>query len=200
VESLKRPGNNITGITNLFFSLGGKWLQFLKEFTPQLARVAVMYNADINTRDDWFDAVAEVAPMFKVTLTKFAVRGATDIESNIESFAAEPNGGLIVVPPGLVGVERDLVLRLSRDRKLPAIYPARAYAADGGLMSYGPDSTDLFRQAASYVDRILRGVKPGDLPVQFPDKVELAINRNTATTMGLAIPMALLARADEVLE
>src|SRR5712671_6468399 len=200
VASINRPGGNITGITNLFFSLGGKWLEFLKEFTPGLKRVAVMYNADVSAREDWFDAIAETAPMFSVTPAKLAVRNTTDIERTIEKFAAEPNGALIVVPPGLVGVERDLLLRLARERKLPATYPARAYTADGGLMSYGADSTDLFRQAASYVDRILRGGKPGELPVQFPDRFELAINRSTAFAMGLTIPTTLIARADEVIE
>ena len=200
VASLNRPGGNITGITNLFFSLGGKWLELLKEFTPQLARVAIMYNADVSTREDWFEAIADAAPMFNVTPTKLAVRGATEIEHSIAMFTAKPNGGLIVVPPGLVGVERDLLLRLSRERKLPAIYFARAYAADGGLMSYGADNADMFRQAAFYVDRILRGAKPGELPVQFPDKFELALNRSTASAMGLSIPTAIIARADEVIE
>ena len=200
VASLNRPGHNVTGITNLFFSLGGKWLELLKELTPDLKRVAVMYNADVSAREDWFDAIAETAPMFRVTPTKLAVRNATDIEQTIEKFAAEPNGGLIVVPPGLVGVERDLLLRLARERKLPAIYPMRAYAADGGLMSYGADSADLFRQSASYVDRILRGTRPADLPVQAPDKFEFAINRSSAIAMGLTIPTNLIARADEVIE
>jgi putative ABC transport system substrate-binding protein len=200
VASLNRPGHNVTGIANLFFSLGGKWLELLKEFAPAMARVAVMYNADVSTRDDWFDAIVEASPTFNVTPTKFAVRSSADIEHAIAAFAAEPNGALIVVPPGLVGVERDVVLRLSRERKLPAIYPHRAYTADGGLMSYGADSADLFRQSASYVDRILRGTKPGELPVQAPDKFELALNRGAAFAMGLTIPTMLMARADEVIE
>jgi putative ABC transport system substrate-binding protein len=138
--------------------------------------------------------------MFDVTLTKLAIRNLTDIESAIEQFAAEPNGALIIVPPDLVGTDRDVTLRLARDRRLPAIYPARTYSVDGGLMSYGPDGADLFRQAATYVDRILRGAKPGEMPVQFPNKFELVINRGTAKSMGLDIPPMLLARADELIE
>jgi putative ABC transport system substrate-binding protein len=170
VTSLNRPGGNITGITNLFFSLGGKWLELLKEIAPRVARVAIMYNAELSAREDWFAAIEEAAPMFDVTLTKLPIRNLPDIEHAIERFTAEPDGALIVVPPGLVGVDRDLTLRLARDRRLPAIYHARTYSIDGGLMSYGADSADLFRQSATYVDRILRGAKPSDLPVQFPNR------------------------------
>ena len=200
VTSLNQPGGNVTGITNLFFSLGGKWLELLREITPRLARVAIMYNAELSASEGWFAAIEEAAPMFDVTLTKLSIRGPTDIERSIEQFSAEPDGALIVVPPGLVGADRDLMLRLARDRRLPAIYPQRTYAIDGGLMSYGADSADLFRQAATYVDRILRGAKPSELPVQFPNKFELVINRGTAKSMGLAIPATLIARADELIE
>jgi len=200
VTSLNRPGGNVTGITNLFFSLGGKWLELLKEIAPRLSRVAIMYDAELSAREDWFAAIEEAAPMFDVTLTKVSIRNLSDIESAIEQFAAEPNGALIIVPPVLVGTDRDVTLRLARDRRLPAIYPARTYSVDGGLMSYGPDGADLFRQAATYVDRILRGAKPGELPVQFPNKFELVINRGTAKSMGLSIPPMLIARADEVIE
>src|SRR5215471_5073250 len=199
VTSLNRPGGNVTGITNLFFSLGGKWLELLKEIAPRLARVAIMYS-ELSAREDWFAAIEEAAPMFDVTLTKLAIRNLSDIERAIEQFAAEPNGALIIVPPVLVGADRDLILRLARDRRLPAIYPARTYSVDGGLMSYGPDGADLFRQAATYVDRILRGAKPSELPVQFPNKFELVINRGTAKSMGLEFPPMLIARADEVIE
>jgi len=200
VTSLNRPGGNVTGITNLFFSLGGKWLELLKEIAPRLARVGIMYNAELSAREDWFAAIEEAAPMFDVTLTKLPIRNLADVERAIEQFAAEPNRALIIVPPPLVGSHRDLTLRLARDRRLPAIYPQRTYSIDGGLMSYGADSADLFRQSANYVDRILRGAKPGELPVQFPNKFELVINRGTAKSMGLDIPPMLIARADEVIE
>jgi putative ABC transport system substrate-binding protein len=200
VTSLNRPGGNATGITNLFFSLGGKWLELLKEIAPRLSRVAIMYNAELSAREDWFAAIEEAAPMFDVTLTKLPIRNLNDIESAIEQFAAEPDGALIIVPPGLVGTESDLAVRLARDRRLPAIYHARTYSIDGGLMSYGPDRADLFRQSATYVDRILRGAKPGEMPVQFPNKFELVINRGTAKSMGLDIPPTLIARADEMIE
>ena len=200
VTSLNRPGGNATGITNLFFSLGGKWLELLKEIAPGVTRIAIMYNSELSAREDWFAPIEEAAPMFDVTLTRLPIRNLADTESAIEPFAAEPNGALIIVPPGLVGADRDVTLRLARDRRLPAIYPARSYSIDGGLMSYGPDSTDLFRQSATYVDRILRGAKPGELPVQFPNRFELVINRGTAKSMGLAIPPMLIARADELIE
>jgi putative ABC transport system substrate-binding protein len=200
VASLGRPGGNITGITNLFFSMGGKWLELLKEIAPRLARTGIIFNPEFAAREGWFAAIEEAAPMVGVRPTKLPVRNLGDIERAIVAFAAEPNGGLIVVPPGVVGGERDLVLRLARERQLPAIYPARSYSADGGLMSYGADTADLFRQSAAHVDRILRGARPGDLPVQFPTKFELVINRKTAAAMGLAIPTTLIARADELIE
>jgi putative ABC transport system substrate-binding protein len=200
VASLNRPGGNVTGITNLFFSIGGKWLELLKEAVPRLSRTAIMFNPDLIAREDWFAAIEEAAPMFGVTLTKLPVRNLADIERAITQFSAVPDGALIIVPPGLVGADRELVLHLTRERRLPAIYSARTYSVDGGLMSYGPDSADLFRQSASYVDRILRGAKPGELPVQFPSKFELVINRRTAKAMGLDIPPTLIARADELIE
>jgi putative ABC transport system substrate-binding protein len=199
VASLGRPGGNITGITNLFFSMGGKWLELLKQIAPGLARVAVI-NPEFAARQDWLAAIEEAAPMVGVTLTNLPVRNRADIERGIDAFAAEPNGGLILVPPGLVGADRELMLRLARERGLPGIYPALTYSVDGGLMSYGSDTADLFRQSASYVDRILRGGKPGELPVQFPSKFELVINRTTAKAMGLDIPPTLIARADQLIE
>ena len=200
VESLARPGGNLTGITNLFFSLGGKWLELLKEIAPRLTRIAVIFNPDFTTREGWFAAIEAAAPMVGVTATRLPIRSRADIEHGIDAFAAVPNGGLILVPPGLVGTDRELVLRLTRARGLPAIYPARTYSAEGGLMSYGADTVDMFRQSAPYVDRILRGAKPGDLPVQFPNKFELVINRATAKAMGLSIPPTLIARVDELIE
>jgi ABC-type uncharacterized transport system substrate-binding protein len=200
VASLNRPGGNITGITNLFFSIGGKWLELLKEIAPGLLRVAVITNPNIATRDDWFAAVEQVAPKMGLTASKLASRNDGEIGTAIETFAAEPNGGLVVVPPGIVGAERELVLRLARERRLPAIYPYRAFSAQGGLMSYGSDTANQFRQSASYVDRILRGAKPGELPIQFPNKFELVINRKTAQAIGLEVPPMLIARADGLIE
>jgi putative ABC transport system substrate-binding protein len=200
VASLNRPGGNVTGITNLFFSMGGKWLELLKEIAPQMRRAAIVVNAEWSAREDWFAAIEEAAPMFDVSVVKLPIRNLAEIEPAVGQFAAEPNGALIVVPPGLVGADRELVLRLAKERRLPAIYYQRAYSVDGGLMSYGADSADLFRQSAAYVGRILRGAKPGELPVQFPNKFELVINRATAKAMGVAVPPTLIARADELIE
>jgi putative tryptophan/tyrosine transport system substrate-binding protein len=199
VASLAHPGGNITGITNLFFSIGGKWLELLKEIAPGLLRTAVITNP-IAARDDWFDAIEQMAPMMGLTTTRVAVNNPADIERSVAAFAAEPNGGLIAVPPILAGAERELLLRLAREHRLPAIYHTRTYSAEGGLMSYGSDNADQFRQSASYVDRILRGAKPGELPVQFPSRFELVINRKTAQAMNLEIPPMLMARADELIE
>jgi len=200
VASLARPGGNITGVANIFFSIGGKWLELLKELAPGLARVAVITNPTLAVRDDWFAAIEQTAPMVGLTATKLAARDLAEIERSIDVFAAQPKGGLVIVPPALGGPERDLVLYLARERRLPAVYHARTYSAEGGLMSYGSDTADQFRQSASYVDRILRGAKPGELPVQFPSKFELVINRKTAQAIGLEIPPMLIARADELIE
>jgi putative ABC transport system substrate-binding protein len=200
VASLGRPGGNITGITNLFFSVGGKWLELLREIAPRLERTAIVFNPEFNTNEGWFAAVEAAAPILGVTVGRVPIRNLADIERAIDTIAAVPNGGLILVPPGLVGAERDLMLRMAVERRLPAIYPSRTYSIDGGLMSYGPDSADQFRLSASYVDRILRGAKPGELPVQFPTKFELVINRATAKAVGLDVPPMLIARADELIE
>jgi putative tryptophan/tyrosine transport system substrate-binding protein len=200
VASLARPDGNITGVTNLFYSIGGKWLELLKEVAPRLATVAVIYNPEFTTTQGWFAAIEAAAAMLGVKAIRIPVRNPAEIEDAIGTFAREPNGGLIVVPPGLVGAERDVVFRQALQRRLPAIYQAKAYALDGGLMSYGADAADLFRQCSTFVDRILRGAKPGELPVQVPTKFELAINLKTAKAMGLEISPMLLARADEVIE
>jgi putative ABC transport system substrate-binding protein len=199
VGSLAHPGGNITGITNVFFSIGGKWLELLKEIAPGLLRAVVITNP-ITGRNDWFDTIEQVAPKVGLTATKVAANNLSDIERSVAAFSAEPNGGLIAVPPILAGAERELLLRLAREHRLPAIYHARTYSAEGGLMSYGWDTADQFRESASYVDRILRGAKPGELPVQFPSKFELVINRKTAQAMNLEIPPMLMARADELIE
>jgi putative ABC transport system substrate-binding protein len=200
VANLARPAGNITGITNVFFSIGGKWLELLNEIKPGLANIAVVSNAQLITRDDWFAAIAAAAPNLGMTAIKLSVGSTAEIERRIGTFAAQPNSALIVVPPGFFGADRELILRLANQDRVPIMFPSRAYPAEGGLMSYGPDGAELFRQAASYVDRILRGFSPADLPIQFPTKFELVINRVTAQAIGLEVPMTLLARADELIE
>jgi putative ABC transport system substrate-binding protein len=200
VASLARPEGNITGVTNLFYSIGGKWVELLKELEPRLARVAMIFNPEIRTSQGWFAAIEEAAAMLGVKAIRLPVRDPVAIENAVGAFAAEPNGGLIALPPGLVGAGREMLFRQAAQRRLPAIYQSKAYAVDGGLMSYGADAADLFRQSSTFVDRILRGARPGELPVQVPTKFELAINLKTAKAMGLDIPPMLLARADEVIE
>ena len=175
-------------------------MELLKDVAPGLVRAAVITNPNLAARDDWFAAIEKAAPVVGVTASKLAVRNLAEIGPSLDAFAAEPNGGLVVVPPLLAGPQRDLLLRLARERRLPAIYHARTYSAEGGLMSYGSDAADQFRQSASYVDRILRGAKPGELPVQFPSKFELVINSRTAKAIGIEIPPMLTARADELIE
>jgi putative ABC transport system substrate-binding protein len=200
VATLARPEGNITGVTNLFYSIGGKWLELLKEVAPRLARVAMIFNPEFTTTEGWFAAIEAAAAMLDVKAVRIPVLNSEEIENAVGKFASEPNGGLIVVPPGLVGAEREMIFRQAAQRRLPAIYQAKAYALDGGLMSYGTDAADLFRQSAVFVDRILRGARPSELPVQVPTKFELAINLKTAKAMGLEIPPMLVARADEVIE
>jgi putative tryptophan/tyrosine transport system substrate-binding protein len=185
VATLARPDGNITGVTNLFYSIGGKWLKLLKEVAPRLATVAVVFNPELTTAQGWFAAIEAAAAIYGVKAIRVPARNPAEIEDAIGRFAREPNGGLIVVPPGLVGAERDMVFRQTLQRRLPAIYQAKAYALDGGLMSYGADAADLFRQSSALVDRILRGAKPRELPVQVPTKFELVINLKAAKAIGL---------------
>ena len=199
VKSLARPEGNTTGITNLFYSIGGKWLEFIKDAAPGIARAAILLNQ--NTRDAGYVASIEAAgTALGVQTIRTPYGNAAELERAIDAFAAEPNGSLILHPPGLFGTDRELMFRLAIEHRLPAIYQQRTYALEGGLMSYGSNPLDLFRQSASYVDRILRGAKPNDLPVQFPTKFELVLNLKTAKVMGLEIPPALLATADEVIQ
>jgi putative ABC transport system substrate-binding protein len=200
VANLARPAGNTTGITNLFFSIGGKWLELLNEIKPGIANVAVMSNAQFSTREDWLAAIVAAAPNLGMTASKLSVGSIAEIERAFGTFGAQPNSALIVVPPGFIGADRDLIVRLAKEVRVPIMFPSRAYPAEGGLMSYGPDGAELFRQAGAYVDRILRGASPGDLPIQFPSKFELVINRVTAQAIGLEVPMTLLARADELIE
>jgi len=203
LETIARPEGNTTGVTNLFPSIAGKWPELLREAVPQTARVALIFNPELPANETYLAAIEAAAATLGVKAIRAPLRsggGAAEIERAIDAFAAEPNGGLIIVPPNPVAADRQLILRLAARHRLPTISTDKYYVADGCLMSYGPDSIDLYRSAASYVDRILRGAKPGDLPVQFPTKFELAINLKTAKALGLDIPWFLQQRADEVIE
>jgi putative ABC transport system substrate-binding protein len=200
VASLARPGGNATGFTMLEYGLSGKWLELLKEIAPSMTRAAVLRDPAIASGIGQFGAVQAVAPSLGVELTPVDVRDAPEIERAVTSFARSSNGGLIVTPSPLATRHRDLIITLAARHRLPAVYAWRYYVTDGGLISYGADPIDHYRRAAGYVDRILRGEKPADLPVQAPTKYELVINLKTAKTLGLEVPPTLLARADEVIE
>jgi putative tryptophan/tyrosine transport system substrate-binding protein len=200
IASLARPGGNLTGLLNFEATITGKWLAMLKEIAPPLARAALVANPK-TTPFDYFVRAAEAAvPTLAIELVARPVETAADIERSIASFASAPNGGLLMVPDGTTIVHRDLIIALAARHRLPAVYSARYFVAAGGLMSYGTDRADVFRQAASYVDRILRGAKPADMPVQAPVKYETVVNLKTAKALGLAVPPSLLVRADEVIE
>ena len=201
VTNLARPGGNITGFMNFEFSLGGKLLELLKEIAPRVTRAAVLRTTSgaSSTGVGQFGAIQAAAPSFGVELTAVGTRDAIEIERGIKAFMRGPNDGLIVaaqLPRSL----RDLVITLAVAHLLPTVYPFRGYVAEGGLISFGTDQAEPYRQAASYVDRILKGEKPADLPVQAPTKYELVINLKTAKALGLEVPTTLLARADEVIE
>jgi putative ABC transport system substrate-binding protein len=198
VTSLAHPGGNVTGFTNFEFSFGGKWLATLKEIAPKVKRVLVIFEAENLGNLGLLRTVEAVAPSLPVQISK--VSTGAEIEGAITEFAREPDGALLVMPTTITLEKRDSIVALAARYCLPAIYPARAFIASGGLMSYDTDIVDLFRKAALYVDRILRGGKPGDLPVQAPTKFDLVINLKTAKALGLEIPSALLAIADEVIE
>jgi putative ABC transport system substrate-binding protein len=200
VASLARPGGNITGFAVAEFSMYGKYLELLKEVAPHVSRVAVMMNPEQLPQAGNWRAIETVAPAFKVQLTAAHVRDSAEIERAIDAFARESNGGLIVLPSALTIVHRGLIIALTARHRLPAVYAFRQFVIDGGLMSYGVDLVDQYRQAASYVDRILRGEKPGDLPVQQPTQFSLIINLKTAKALGLDVPWILQQRADEVIE
>jgi len=201
VESLSRPGTNATGFAAGEFSLRGKWLELLKEIAPGVKRVVVIRDPSVPAGSGGLAAIQTVAPSLGVELTPVGVRDAGDIERAITAFARGSNGGLILVgPTSSVQRYRDLIITLAARYRLPAIYPSRVYVAAGGLISYGSDQIDQYRRAAGYVDRILNGEKPSDMPVQAPTKYELVINLKTAKALGLSVPPSLLARADEVIE
>jgi putative ABC transport system substrate-binding protein len=201
VESLARPGGNATGFLAFEYSLSGKWLELLKEIAPGVTRLAVLRNAAVASGIGQFGVIQAVAPSLRVEVGPINMRrDAEEIERAIAAFAGSPNSGLIVTASALSLLHHNLIVTLAARHKLPAIYPYRHIVAAGGLISYGADYTDQYRQAAGYVDRILKGEKPADLPVQAPTKYELAINLKTAKALGLTVPPALLARADEVVE
>jgi putative ABC transport system substrate-binding protein len=200
VDNLARPGGNVTGFMNYEFSLSGKWLELLKEIAPGVMRAAVLRDPGLTSGTGQFAAIQAVAPSLRMDVSPVNVRDASEIERAVAAFVRSPNGGLIVTPSGLVLVHRKLIITLAARNKLPTVYTDRTFVAAGGLASYGPDRTDQYRRASSYVDRILKGEKPADFPVQVPTKYELVINLKTAKALGLEIPPTVLARADEVIE
>jgi putative tryptophan/tyrosine transport system substrate-binding protein len=200
VDSLARPGGNVTGFMAWEFSIAGKWLELLKQIAPGMTRVAALRDASQGFATSLFAAMQSVAPSLAVEVIPINMRDASEIEQSIGAFASGPNGGLIPVASAAGIRHRELILALAARHKLPAMYWERFFVADGGLISYGADLVNEFRQATSYVDRILRGEKPADLPVQAPTKFELAINLKTAKALGLTVSPTLLARADEVIE
>jgi putative ABC transport system substrate-binding protein len=200
VESLARPGGNATGFMMYEYSMAAKWLELLKEMVPALKRVAVLRNVATPTGPAQFGVIQAVAPYLKVDVTPLNVRDAVDFETAISGFVRGPDDGLIVASSSLALTHRRLLLGLVAPHKLPAIYSEDVFSADGGLMSYAPNSVEQFRRAAGYVGRILNGEKPADLPVQTPVKYVLAINLGTAKALGIEVPPSLLARADEVIQ
>jgi putative ABC transport system substrate-binding protein len=200
VDSLARPGGNATGFMNWEFSIGGKWLELLKQIAPGVTRVAVLRDASQAFATSLFAAMQTAAPSLGVEVIAVNMRDAAEIEQSVETFARSPNGGLIPAASAAAVRHRELILTLAARHKLPAIYWERFFVTAGGLMSYGPDLVDQYRRAAGYVDCVLKGEKPADLPVQSPTEYRLAINLKTAKVLGLEVPPTLLARADEVIE
>jgi putative ABC transport system substrate-binding protein len=200
VDNLSRPGANATGFMMFEYSLCGKWLELLKQIAPGLTRAAVLRDPAISAGIGQFAVIESVAPSAGVEVSPVSVSDAGEIERGVTAFARSPNGGLIVTASAQAVVHHDLIITLAAHHNLPTVYPERTFAAAGGLISYGPNFIDEYRQAAGYADRILKGEKPGDLPVQAPTKYELVINLKTAKTLGLTIPPSVLARADEVIE
>jgi putative ABC transport system substrate-binding protein len=200
VARITRPGGNITGFANYELAIGVKWLELLKQIAPRISRAAFMYDPANPATVGYFHAAEGAASSFAVGVTGAPVRSASEIERGIDDFAREPNGGLVVLPGPMTSVHRALIIELAARHRLPVVFPYVQDAKAGGLASYGIDPIDLFRRAASYVDRILKGEKPGELPVQYATKFELAINLKTAKALGLEVPLALLARTDEVIE
>jgi ABC-type uncharacterized transport system substrate-binding protein len=200
VDSLARPGGNATGFMLYEYGLSGKWLELLREIAPRVTRVAVIRDARQVSGGGQLGAIQAVAHLFGVELRPVDVRDPDEIERDLAAFALQPNGGLIVTAAAFAQIHRDRIITIAARLRLPAVYPYRFMVTSGGLISYGPDLVDQYRRAAGYVDRILKGEKPADLPVQAPVKFEMVINRKTAKALGLEVPPTLLARADEVIE
>ncbi|MGB8532069.1 MAG: ABC transporter substrate-binding protein, partial [Pseudolabrys sp.] len=200
VDSLARPGGNTTGFMLFEYSISGKWLELLKQIAPDVTRVAVLGDTSTPTGPAQFGVIQAVAPSLRVEVTSLNKRDAGEIERTVTAFARSPNGGLIVTAGGRALLNRDLIIKQAALHKLPAIYFDRSFVAAGGLISYGPDRIDMWRKAAGYVDRILKGEKPADMPVQAPTKYQLVINLKTAKALGLDVPMHLQQTADEVIE
>ena len=200
VESLAQPGGNATGFMMFEYGLSAKWLELLREIAPGVTRAAVLRDPAITAGIGQFSVIQSVAPSVGVDVSAINMRDGAEIERAVTAFARRPNGGLILTASALAAIHRDLVVSLAARYKLPAVYVSRFFVAGGGLVSYGPDFVEQYRRAAEYVDRILKGEKPADLPVQAPTKYELVINLKTAKALGLDVPPSLLARADEVIE
>jgi putative ABC transport system substrate-binding protein len=200
VPALNRPGGNITGFTELEPSFVGKWLELLSEIAPGLKRAAIMFNPDTAPVSAYMPSFDTAARSLKVLAIPAPVHSDVDIETAITSLGGEPGGGLVVMPDIFTNLHRAPIILAAARNKIPAVYWESFFARDGGLLSYGADMVDIYRRAATYVDRILRGEKPGDLPVQLPTKFEMVVNRKTATALGLEVPLSILLRADEVIE
>jgi putative ABC transport system substrate-binding protein len=200
IASLARPGGNLTGALFYEEGIAGKWLAMLKEIAPRLARAALIANPKTTPYDYFLRSAKAVAPSLAIELVPSHVETAADIEHAIVTFARVPDGGLVLPPDSTTSLHRDLIIELAARYRLPAVYPARFFVAAGGLLSYATDQVDMFRRAASYVDRILRGDKPADLPVQAPTRYETTVNLKTAKALGLTVPPGLLLAADEVIE
>ena len=200
VDSLARPGGNATGFMVFEYSMGGKWLELLKQIAPGVTRAAVLRDATQGSGTSQFAVIQAVAPSLRVEVNPVNMRDAGEIERAVAAFARSPNGGLIVTAGAAAVLHRDLIVTLAARHKLPAVYSERSFVAAGGLISYGPDYIDQYRRAAGYVDRILKGEKPADLPVQAPTRYETVLNLKTAKALGLDVPATVLVRADEVIE
>jgi putative ABC transport system substrate-binding protein len=200
VARLDRPGGKSTGFANLEASMGGKWLELLSEIAPGLNRAAIMFNPDTSPVSTYMPSLETAARSLKVEPIIAPVHSDVEIEAAINALGREPGGGLVVMPDVFTIVHRVPITLAAARNNVPAVYSDSYYARDGGLLSYGPDLVDIFRRTATYVDRILRGAKPGDLPVQFPTKIEMVVNLKTAKALGLTVPQSILLRADEVIE